>query len=666
VLNISSTIEHTRDITYRADIDGLRAIAVLSVVLYHAWPKWFVSGFIGVDVFFVISGYLISSIIISQLERGHFSIFEFYSRRIRRIFPALIVVLLATICFGWVVLLQMEFKQLGKHVAAGSGFVSNLVLWNESGYFDNLGVTKPLLHLWSLGVEEQFYVFWPLILWTVFTKRLSFLYVIAAIFCVSMAANLSTVESDPTAAFFSPLTRFWELMSGGIAAYLHLHRKTWAKHTQQFASMSGAALLISGFALIKPQNLFPSWWAVLPVAGTFLLIMAGPMAIVNRHLLKRKEAVGLGRISYPFYLWHWPLLSFAFILYGEKPSYQVKIALIFAALSLAFLTYRFLEVPLRAKRSRVTVIKTLSLAMVSMLIVGVLVNVGSIRERIDANGAGIYLDALNDSDFPGPTFVPVRHQQILFQKVRSHSSGLTVFLGDSVVQQYGPYIEHTVASDPAKFHSVIFATAGGCPPIRHTIRLPLISFPLCPKAVEAAYDLANEPGVDTVVIGAAWYGYFSSTNHDLLFDDGTVRKSFPGADAMEDSYESLRQSIALLTRNGKRVYLILQPPSGPAFDPRSMYEGSRFGSIRPIAKIEDVALDKYLLENSIPRNRLRTIANDTGAKIIEPTDFLCKGNICPVTDSDGTPLYMDSIHMRPQYSRSAAVFLEETISSHRP
>jgi hypothetical protein len=254
-------------------------------------------------------------------------------------------------------------------------------------------------------------------------------------------------------------------------------------------------------------------------------------------VLTRKAAVGLGLISYPFYLWHWPLLSFAYIIYGGKPTFQERTALVFAAFVLAFLTYRFLELPIRAIRSNVKVISALTFSMVLMAILGVLANTGTIRERIETNGADIYLNALNDHDFPGPTFVPFRYQGMLFQKVPSQAPGLTVFLGDSLVQQYGPYIEQAIASQPAKFHSVIFATANGCVPILHTVRLPLTQFPLCRKATEAAYDLANKPEVDTVVIGASWYVYFRDSSLDLWFENGSVRQAFPGADATENAFE---------------------------------------------------------------------------------------------------------------------------------
>lgn len=658
----ASSLESVKHLKYRPDIDGLRAVAVLAVILHHAWPKWFASGFIGVDIFFVISGYLISSIILSQVKSGRFSIFEFYSRRVRRIFPALILVLLATIIFGWFVLLQGEFRQIGKHVAAGGGFISNIIFWFEAGYFDNTAETKPLLHLWSLGVEEQFYVVWPLILWVVFTKKYNFIYVASVIFLFSMSINVTTSETNPTAAFFSPVTRFWELMSGGFAAYLHLHHKAWTEHGKRISSIVGTIFLVIGFTLITPQVFFPSWWAILPVFGSVLLIMAGPTAIVNRQLLSKKAPVFVGLISYPLYLWHWPLLSFGYIVYGGKPSYLIKLILLCAAFVLAYVTYRLLEVPIRSIQRQATVTRVLSVCMAAIVILGVFIYKGVVRERIDVHGADVYMSALNDSDFPGPRFSPFRHNNIVFQKITNQGPGLTVFLGDSFVEQYGPYIEHITASNSTEFNSVIFATAGGCPPILHTIRIPIVQFPLCPATIEAAYDLASQPDVDSVVIGAAWYGYFSKSSQQLMFNDNGVTIKFPDTVAIEGSYKSLMQSIALLRAHGKRVFLILPPPSGPAYDPRNMYEGSRFESIHPVAHINDMPLDEFLLLNAISRNRLLNIAREAGAKVIEPSDFLCSKNICPVLDSDGTPAYTDAGHMRPKYSRKSAVFLRQTIS----
>ena len=210
--------------TYRPDIDGLRANAVLSVVAFHAFPAAVTGGFVGVDIFFVISGFLISSIILKGLDREQFTFRDFYARRIRRILPALMVVLIACFFFGWYVLLADEWEVLGKHIGAGALFLSNVLLWDEVDYFDTSADLKPLLHLWSLGVEEQFYIFWPLILFLGWRYRAAVPTLILTILLGSFLLNIGTVKEHPEAAFYLPFARFWQLLSGGLLAYFTLLR----------------------------------------------------------------------------------------------------------------------------------------------------------------------------------------------------------------------------------------------------------------------------------------------------------------------------------------------------------------------------------------------------------------------------------------------------------
>jgi peptidoglycan/LPS O-acetylase OafA/YrhL len=199
-------------------------IAVLAVVAFHAYPKSIKGGFICVDIFFVISGYLISTIIFESLDRDTFSFSDFYARRVKRIFPALLLVLTTCLLFGWFLLLADEFNQLGKHITAGASFISNLVFWNEAGYFDNAADTKPLLHLWSLGIEEQFYVVWPLVLWLAWKKKFNPIIIIILLVIASFVFNIYLIKSDEIAAFYSPLTRFWELLSGSLLAWMALYK----------------------------------------------------------------------------------------------------------------------------------------------------------------------------------------------------------------------------------------------------------------------------------------------------------------------------------------------------------------------------------------------------------------------------------------------------------
>lgn len=363
--------KHLSHPKYRADIDGLRAIAVLSVVIFHAFPNMLKGGFIGVDIFFIISGFLISTIIFSNLDSGNFSFVEFYSRRIKRIFPALLLVLIAFFMAGWFVLLADEYKQLGKHIAGGAGFVSNFLFWQESGYFDNAADTKPLLHLWSLGIEEQFYIVWPLLLWFAWKQRLNLLTITLTVLIISFALNISKVHNEAVAAFYSPQTRFWELLTGSVLAYITLYKQNLLPTLRQrldsglsiiicaeepdikgntlrsVQSLLGMMLIAVGMMVITKEKVFPGWWAVLPTMGAVLIISAGLGAWFNRAILANKVLVWFGLISFPLYLWHWPLLSFARILEGDKPSQGVRIMAIVISVALAWLTYKLIEKPIR-------------------------------------------------------------------------------------------------------------------------------------------------------------------------------------------------------------------------------------------------------------------------------------------------------------------------------
>jgi len=369
-----ATPPHSLHPKYRPDIDGLRAIAVLSVVLFHAFPTALRGGFIGVDIFFVISGFLISTIIVGNLEHHSFSFADFYGRRVRRIFPVLLLVLASTFAAGWYMMLAGEFKQLSLHVASGAGFLSNFSFWHESGYFDTSAGTKPLLHLWSLGVEEQFYIVWPGLMWLAWKMRLNLLSVMIVAGLVSLALNINAIHVDPAQAFYSPQTRFWEMVCGSVLAWMTLHRTTafaaarhcldgWlgaAVHAgprpadgstlRSMQALLGAGLIALGMLLITEERAFPGWWALMPVMGAVLIIAAGPHAWFNRVVLSHRALVEIGLISFPLYLWHWPLLVFARIYERGTPAPALRIGAMAAALLLAWLSYVLVEKRLRSGR----------------------------------------------------------------------------------------------------------------------------------------------------------------------------------------------------------------------------------------------------------------------------------------------------------------------------
>ncbi len=370
---------------YRADIDGLRAVAVLTVVVFHAFPSYAPGGFIGVDVFFVISGYLISRLILESLGKGTFSLAEFYGRRIRRIAPALLLVLIATYVFGAFVLFEDEYRQLGKHIAAGAGFLSNIVLWFETGYFDTAAETKPLLHLWSLGIEEQFYLLWPLVILVAWKSRIALLIAIVLLVASSFLLSAVGVLSDPVATFYSPQTRFWELLAGSALAWVSLRSAAIPDLTTRNAlPLLGALLLAVGVMQLSSATPFPGAWALMPVLGAVAIISAGPDAWLNRVVLSHPVLVWIGLISFPLYLWHWPLLSFLNIAEFGAPSRAARVAAVVAAIALAWLTYILVERPVRfGKHGRVKLV-ALSLLTLGMLGVGYISYRGGVG--LDFNG----------------------------------------------------------------------------------------------------------------------------------------------------------------------------------------------------------------------------------------------------------------------------------------
>lgn len=333
---------------YRPDVDGLRAIAVLLVLNFHAFPDAVPGGFVGVDVFFVISGFLITGIITRELEAGRFSLVAFYNRRIRRIFPALIVVLAATLALGWFWMLPQAFAQLGSDSFASAAFLANIALLLQSGYFDIESAKKPLLHLWSLGIEEQFYLFWPLLLMLAARLRISVIAVAAVLGIASFLLNVALIGSNPVATFYLPFTRAFELLAGAVLAcgWSKVDPSDAASHWRAWIGM---ALIAASVALLDSRSAFPGWWAVLPVAGSVLLLSA-PAAWLSRVVLASRPLVWIGLISYPLYLWHWPLLVFGETIKFRPLTLLERELILFASGLLAWATYRFVEIPFRFGR----------------------------------------------------------------------------------------------------------------------------------------------------------------------------------------------------------------------------------------------------------------------------------------------------------------------------
>ena len=458
---------------YRPDIDGLRAVAVLSVVAFHAFPKTVRGGFVGVDVFFVISGFLISTILIGSLERGTFSLKEFYARRVRRIFPALLLVLISCFVFGWFTLFADELAQVGKHMAGGAGFVSNLLFWEESGYFDTAADVKPLLHLWSLGIEEQFYIAWPLILWGAWKARLNLVVVALLAALGSFVVCLLNLQGDQVSAFYLPQARAWELLLGAILAYALLARSPrWlalvsgAEELRNVAAVVGLLLLGFGIYATTSDKEFPGWWALPPTAGALLTILAGPRAWLNRVVLASRPLVWIGLISYPLYLWHWPLLAFARIVEGDTPSVALRGAAVALALLLASSTYLLLERPLRTSQGKYKA-PILAVCMLAVGVVGyVTFRRGGLPQRAAAR-----TDQNFSAQFVGPSWAfsdnSTCRQRYPYPQSRNYKWWFCITNKDApptlllLGNSYANHLYPGLAADPATKHNAILSI-GAC------------------------------------------------------------------------------------------------------------------------------------------------------------------------------------------------------------
>ena len=656
--------QHLTHPKYRADIDGLRAIAVLAVVAFHAFPNGLKGGFIGVDIFFVISGFLISTIIIGSLERGSFSFVEFYARRIKRIFPALLLVLTACFVFGWFALLADEYKQLGKHIAGGAGFVANFMFWQESGYFDNAADTKPLLHLWSLGIEEQFYIVWPLLLWLAWKRKFNLLTITLVVALISFALNISKVHSDAVAAFYSPQTRFWELLAGSVLAQMTLHRTKllpnlqhrldgWlgqiiytpapevnGKTLRNLQALLGLALILIGFIVVNKERLFPGGWAVLPVLGAVLIITAGAQAWLNRVVLSSRILVWFGLISFPLYLWHWPLLSFARIIESETPTRGIRLAAVALAILLAWLTYWLIEKPLRfGKQGR---LKTIVL-LVLMGVVG--------------------FAGYNDFKRDGLSFRPIAKKSLDFI-YQTDNIGYRLCTDEDLLR--GVTLNYCLISPKGQINAAIIGDShaddkfhgiskrdknrnwmlignSSCPPVLG------ISVEGDQKGCQEKFEniinwLVKSENIKTVAL--SFYGNYILTTpyaadhvqNRLAYESIKISvENSVGETRAEIFYNGLENAVSALEKGGKKVILAIDVPELPFF-PRDCYRRS----LSKKCELLRSQVDQRQAKQRVLVARLKH-AHPT-LVIFDPLDILCTNNLCSYQNSEHV-LYRDSHHL---------------------
>ena len=454
---------------YRREIDGLRAIAVLPVIFFHAGFEIFSGGYIGVDVFFVISGYLITTIIINEKDAGTFSLIRFYERRARRILPALFLVMLVCLPFAWSWMFLQERKDFAQSLVAVSVYASNFLFWVETDYFGGTAELKPLLHTWSLAVEEQYYVFFPLFLvltWSLGKARVNFLLVLIGL--ASLAIAQWWTLTNPSAAFYLLPSRLWELLVGSLVAFYLVARplgqttdglKAWQ---DQILSAVGLLLILYAIFAFSKNTPFPGLYAVIPTLGTALIILhATPHTLCGR-ILCNPLFVGVGLISYSAYLWHQPLFAFARLRLIDEPSEPLRLFLGVAALGLAYLSWRFVERPFRDRKriSRKTIFTSAVACTVffcGLGFLGQVTNGYSFVKTSDGTSLAELSHRVRVNQGFGPSCVNTFTEA---PECRSHPEPDIVVWGDSFAMHLVPGI---LASNPEA--KVVQMTISACGPV---------------------------------------------------------------------------------------------------------------------------------------------------------------------------------------------------------
>lgn len=672
-------------LAYRADINGLRAIAIILVVCYHSFPSWMTSGFVGVDIFFVISGFLISTNIFQNLEHNKFSFAIFYSRRILRIFPALLIILISSFVFGAWVLFADEYAQLNRHVANGSVFLSNFLLLREASYFDNASETKPLLHLWSLAIEEQFYIVWPLFLWMIWKLRLNVLLSVILLAISSFIFNVVYTVVNPVAAFYLMPCRLWELGIGAALAHVCLYIATneklvamqieakspicpaegsirkisydqfsvngyrsqriyflISKHRDIVTLLGMSAVLLSAF-LIPKSPLFLAVWILLPTLGVALTIWAGSDAWLNRMILSRTLLTWIGTISYPLYLWHWPLLSFARIIEEETPAVEIRIAAIAIAIILSWMTCYIVERPLRSRRDRMVV--PVIVLIFTMLLVGGLANqnnnaagmaLGSVigqqnSPKDDVLGSRPFFKYMKDHFYPctpsylyekaimyGDDYVKTIH--LCFQSHNTPHPQMAI-IGDS-------HAEHLFAglAEALPNINIAFYAKYSHPYIEGSEFEDIFSYVL------------QENSISTILLTAHW--------QDRLRPE-----------VIPDHYmEKFDKVLSVLHAAGKTIYLTDDSPTF-TFDPqkcasaRFLSSGSRCSESKAIFDMQHARFTAFI----------EPLLKDHPYVTVIPTaHYFCDNHTCTMR-KDGKLLYRDNQHLSIDGSKYVGKIIARTI-----
>jgi peptidoglycan/LPS O-acetylase OafA/YrhL len=540
----------------RGDIEGLRALAVISVLINHAFPKALPGGFVGVDIFFVISGYLIGRHLLQDIDAGRLSILGFYAKRARRIFPALALVLISVWGVGWLVLSAPEFATLGQHIVASAFFSNNILLWSESGYFDVAALDKPLLHLWSLGIEEQFYLLVPAMLWLGSVGSAGSIRWVARLGALSLLATIILSNFDYAASFYLLHTRFWELAAGVVLAQaeLRMHARTLPSASIPSALVKASSfvgiILIFASVVSLTSTDWPGAQTLFPVLGTAMVIAATPTAGANK-VLGAQPLVFIGGISYPLYLWHWPVIVYWRLLNPGARGIEMAVPLI-ASVALAWLTKALLEGPVRFGQLGLASFQRphLHLVVAGLVLAGAL---GSLAVATQGLPSRIppQLQAIAQWSEPVPNVIwrpghcyhtPTTSTEFSRECTPLKRPGVPLVLlwGDSHAAHLYPGL---VSVQSIHSFDIIQWTAGLCPP---TVIPFLKEGAACPARRATALRELLHLNPDTILLAGAWEIYLEAGQSEA------------------DIIRSLSETIRQLKKDGDREIVVFGP--GPTWN----------------------------------------------------------------------------------------------------
>jgi peptidoglycan/LPS O-acetylase OafA/YrhL len=651
---------------YRAEIDGLRALAVIPVILFHAGFELFSGGFVGVDVFFVISGYLITTILIEDIESKRFSIVNFYERRARRILPALFFVMLVCIPFAWMWMLPSQMKDFSQSLVAVSLFASNILFWRESGYFEAAAEEKPLLHTWSLAVEEQYYVLFPILLilaWRFGRNRVFWMIVVMA--AISLLLSEWGWRNKETANFYLAPTRAWELFSGSIAAFI-VHKKGVQKHN--FLALLGLGAIIFSIFVYDEATPFPSVYALVPVLGVVLLVLYADKETIAAKVLSTKAFVGIGLISYSAYLWHQPLFAFARVASVDTfPSY-VYLILSLLSIILAYISWTFIEIPFRNRSlNRRTIFLLTSVCVLLFSTIGFLghINDGFIS-RFTQNQLELVSPKVGDTSGC--------HNGLEAATIRNGGRCIVAGGSDTIVDIAVIGDSHASAlTDAVKIE--LASVGRGFLAFNGSWCVPLINFATnqpgkdgCIEEINAAYaQILEDEKIRTVVLHAEWANYDAGFRWNdtgiagyVFSENGNFdyTKSSVGGN-LQEFRSAVEYTFKKLYEANKNVIVVLSVPEFELHVPNSLNPKAPFaihGTEEPT-----LPLVNFNKRTSQVSEVLVGKSSKFGFQILNPSLTFCDESRCFSHNVNGS-FYTDGNHLSLLGASQLSPLLVETIT----